>query len=63
MNKLERRMIDLATKKHDKIYPCATKQQLTDCFTRHENMVFFWYNTEDHSTHVIKAKDKKKINP
>ncbi len=60
MNDLERQMIRKAAKKHNKIYPCAQKQQLSDCFTRHENQVFFWYNTEDQSTHVITATEHEK---
>lgn len=61
MNKLERKMINLATEKHEKIFPCAHKQRLSDCFTRYEDQVFFWYNTEDQSTHVIAATEKNKL--
>lgn len=60
MNELEQRMVLKAKKKHEKIFPCAHKQHFSDCFTRHENQVFFWYNTEDQSTHVITATDRKK---
>jgi hypothetical protein len=55
MSELELRLIRLATKKHTKIYPCAHKVHFEDCFTRYENQIFFWYNTEDQSTHVLTA--------
>lgn len=61
MSELELQMIKIATMKHDKIYPCSHRQHLSDCFTRFENQVFFWYNTEDQSTHVITATDTKKV--
>ncbi len=53
MSEYETALIDKAVALHQKIYPCAKKERLADCFTRHENRLFFWYNTEDQSTHVI----------
>ena len=46
-------MIKKAEKLHKKIYPCALKNDLDQCFTNTRDFLFFWYNTEDHSTHVI----------
>ncbi len=60
MNELEIRMIKKAEKKHKKIFPCAQKAHLEDCFTRNSEFIFFWYNTEDHSTHVISEVLRKK---
>ena len=53
MNHQKTRMIKKAEKRHKKIYPCAHKTELEECFTSSSDFVFFWYNTEDHSTHVI----------
>ena len=55
MSELERKMILQATKRHKKIYPCSNRDELSACFTRHEDMIFFWYNTEDKSTHLLTA--------
>ncbi|MBN1602252.1 MAG: hypothetical protein JW915_11625 [Chitinispirillaceae bacterium] len=53
MSELENTLIDKAVALHQKIYPCAKKERFADCFTIHENRLFFWYNTEDQSTHVL----------
>jgi hypothetical protein len=36
-----------------KIFPCGENGQLEDCFTIAENILFFWFNTEDNNTHVL----------
>jgi hypothetical protein len=53
MNDMKTRMIRKAERMHKKIFPCAEKADFDDCFTKNNDFVFFWYNTEDHSTHVI----------
>jgi hypothetical protein len=53
MSELENALIDKAVALHKKIYPCSKRERLADCFTRYENRVFFWYNTEDQSTHML----------
>ena len=53
MNELKTRMIRKAEKRHKKIFPCAEKSHFEDRFTNNNDFVFFWYNTEDHSTHLI----------
>jgi hypothetical protein len=53
MSDQKTRMIKKAEKMHKKIYPCAEKTHLKDCFTNNKDFLCFWYNTEDHSTHVI----------
>ena len=55
MGEVERRLIDQASRMHEKIYPCCHKRHFNDCFTRHEDQILFWYNTEDQSTHVLTA--------
>ncbi|NLG16755.1 MAG: hypothetical protein GX556_05425 [Fibrobacter sp.] len=53
MNELKLRLIKEASQRHNKIFPCSHKEHLSDCFTWQDNLIFFWYNTEDQSTHVI----------
>jgi len=60
MNDIQNKMIKKAEKMHKKIYPCAEKSNLEDCFTKSNDFVFFWYNTEDHSTHVLTESLRKK---
>jgi hypothetical protein len=56
MNELKKKMIETARSKHPQIYPCASGETLEDCFTIEDNTVIFWYNTEDHSTHLLVEK-------
>jgi hypothetical protein len=65
MGHLEKQLIDKATRKHKKIYPCAHKENIDDCFTRDDGRLMLWFNTEDQSTHVVTTsmkKNKKKVN-
>lgn len=64
MGHLEKELIDKATRKHKKIYPCAHKANIADCFTRDDGRLMLWFNTEDQSTHVVTTgvkKAKKKV--
>ncbi|MBN1576726.1 MAG: hypothetical protein JW913_09255 [Chitinispirillaceae bacterium] len=61
MNELKTRMIRKAEKRHKKIFPCAQKSHFEDCFTDNNDFIFFWYNTEDHSTHVITESVRNKM--
>ena len=58
MSDLEQKLIQQATSMHKKIFPCAHKVNLTECFTKHEKRILFWYNTEDESTHVLMADEE-----
>lgn len=65
MGHLEKQLIDKATRKHKKIFPCAHKENIDDCFTRDDGRLMLWFNTEDQSTHVVTTsakKNKKKVN-
>lgn len=53
MGEREKKLIARALGKHERIFPCAQKQCMTDCFTEIGDQLFFWFNTEDNSTHVI----------
>ncbi|HLV32436.1 MAG TPA: hypothetical protein VKY57_12770 [Chitinispirillaceae bacterium] len=59
MDKVKMELLSKATSIHKKIYPCAQKTDFEECFTTDNNQVYFWYNTEDHSTHVLNAKITK----
>jgi hypothetical protein len=53
MNELKTDMIAKATHDYDLIFPCGNKLSLEECFTTNGDQILFWFNTEDHSTHVI----------
>ncbi len=55
MDKLQEKMIHLAIKRYKTIYPCSSKSDLSQCFTTAGPALLFWFNTEDHSTKLIKA--------
>jgi hypothetical protein len=55
MNNLKKNMIRRAMKRYKNIAPCAPQRTLDDCFTFEDNKIYFWFNTEDHSTHVLSA--------
>jgi hypothetical protein len=53
MNALKKIMIKKAKSRYKKILPCGRRRKLDDCFTVEKDKVFFWFNTEDQSTHVL----------
>jgi hypothetical protein len=60
----EKRLIEKATRKHKKIFPCAHKDDISQCFTLDDGRLMLWFNTEDQSTHVVSAvvkKSRKKV--
>lgn len=60
MSKREMKLIKKARDKYKKIFPCEGKDSLSECFTTHDNKIFFWFNTEDQSTHLIATDNTKK---
>ena len=40
---------------HEEISPCSGKDSLHECFTVLGNRLCFWFNTPDHSTHILTA--------
>ncbi len=46
-------LINKALEKYTTIYPCVDKTSLADCFTMSENILCFWFNSEDDDTHMI----------
>lgn len=53
MNELKYTMISKAVAMYTDIYPVMTKSDLAECFTTEGNMLVFWFNTADESTHVL----------
>jgi hypothetical protein len=53
MTELEQSLIRKASEMHDTIYPCPHRVDFTNCFTRDKDRVYFWFNTEDQSTHIV----------
>jgi hypothetical protein len=53
MNEREMRLYQQAIAKHHTIYPCRQKKTFQECFTISGGRLLFWYNTEDHSTHIM----------
>lgn len=52
---IKEKMIKEAYKKYDKIYIVGSKKNLNDCFIEMGGIIYFWFNDEYNSTHVIKA--------
>ena len=56
MNELKKEMVEKA--KHlyrNRISPCSTRRTFNDCFTVEDGKLYFWFNTEDNSTHILAA--------
>jgi hypothetical protein len=56
MNFLKEKLVIEAKEKYQEIYPCSDLENLSECFTVIDDTVFFWFNTKDHSTHMLSAK-------
>jgi hypothetical protein len=51
---VQERLIDKAREKYGEIFPTATKSSFSQCFTSGaDGKLIFWFNTADHSTHVV----------
>lgn len=61
MNLIKIELIIRAVIEYRKIYPCGNKKDLFECFTQMENDLFFWFNTEDNSTHLLKTRIESKL--
>lgn len=55
MNKVKEQLIKDAQQRYKTIFPCSHRKTFDECFTTEEEMVFFWFNTEDETTHLITA--------
>jgi hypothetical protein len=53
MNELKHTLISKAVEEYTDIFPVITKHTLGDCFTTDGDLLVFWFNTADESTHVV----------
>lgn len=53
MGEIKLRLIQKAIDEYKRIFPCTNAKHLNDCFTFTGNRLFFWFNTEDNSTHIV----------
>ena len=56
MNELKNIMISKAVEMYTDIYPVVAKSDLGECFTTEGNILVFWFNTADESTHVLTSR-------
>lgn len=47
------KLLERAVNEYDAIFPCGHHKLLNDCFTNEGNKLMFWFNTEDHTTHLL----------
>lgn len=53
MNAIKNKMIKDAQRRFSSIYPVKSRNTLQDCFTVEKDIIIFWFNTDDASTHTI----------
>jgi hypothetical protein len=58
MESVEKKMIKKARATYKKIFPCPHRGRLEECITRDATHIYFWFNTEDQSTHLMVEKVK-----
>ena len=56
MNEIKYTLIGQAIEQYRDIHPVVTKQHLRDCFTTEGDLLMFWFNTSDESTHVMTSR-------
>lgn len=55
MEQAKSAMIKEARRTYKNIFPCSNRKSLADCFTVEGDLLLFWFNTEDNSTHLISS--------
>lgn len=56
MDKLKTMLMERAKRRYKRIFPCAKSRKFIDCFTRHNNTLYFWFDTKDRNTHIVSEK-------
>jgi hypothetical protein len=56
MELVKLRLMKKALRKYKRIYPCAKSRKFRNCFTRDGNVMYFWFVTDDKSTHLVSEK-------
>ncbi len=52
-NEIKLQMIKIVQEIYQEIHPCSNQSELNESFTTEENILVFWFNTKDESTHVV----------
>lgn len=53
MSRKQLKLINKARRKYGTIYPCARKENYDQCFTQINKKLYFWFNSQDQSTHIV----------
>ncbi len=53
MSPVQVEMIKEARRRHKEIFPLTKKPSFPECFTEYNEVLFFWYNSNDNSTHLV----------
>lgn len=53
MSREEKRLIKKAKNVYKRIFPCGGKESFKECFSKYNDKLFLWFDTEDDSTHLI----------
>ncbi len=54
---MNQKLINKAKKRYKIIYP-LTGRTLEECFTVYDGYVYFWFNDDINSTHVVKTLER-----
>ena len=46
-------LIQLAYRRYKNIEPCGTQESFAECFTKSDDELMFWFNTEEGSTRLV----------
>lgn len=53
MSELYQKLINRAIVQYKEILPAGVGQDFSHCFTYENDILYFWFNTSDNSTHVL----------
>lgn len=53
MTRIQKQLMQAAKFKYGKISKCIHRWTWESCFTATDNLMIFWFNTPDSSTHII----------
>ena len=62
MDEKKKNLMKRAQDRHCNIFPCGKNKDLHDCFTTYGDLLLFWLNTEDETTHLMSEKIEEAIN-
>jgi hypothetical protein len=55
MSRIQEKLIENAIETFHEIFPCSSKGSFKECFSIFDRKYLFWFNTADHSTHLMTA--------